>query len=251
MSASIIAAFAFPAETQVSQRVPKKLLLENGAPTASDKRAIHDGIEEIFWVAALKPTNIGVPAYRDVEREYLEIVVLVLTLRTEAKSTRLIELIHRSIPYPLVLVAVQGNLATLSFAHKRLSQAESGQTVIDSLEITAPFCAERPSPAESAFLTSLALVVQPQQNLHTLYQGWLDRVIALKAADFTGAFILRETPAQTDNRRLALAEHERLQREIDGLRAQAERETQLNRRVDLNLKIRGLEAQLANAFTNL
>jgi Domain of unknown function (DUF4391) len=73
----------------------------------------------------------------------------------------------------------------------------------------------------------------------------------LKAADFTGAFILRETPAQTENRRLALAEHERLQREIDGLRAQAERETQLNRRVDLNLQIRRLEAQLANAFTNL
>jgi hypothetical protein len=57
----------------VNQRVPKKLLLENGAPTAADKRLINEGIEELLWLAALKPTTIGVPEYRDEVREYLEI----------------------------------------------------------------------------------------------------------------------------------------------------------------------------------
>ena len=61
--------------------MPKKLLLENGAPTAADKRQINDGIEELLWVAALKPTTIGVPEYRDDVREYLEIAVLSLVLR--------------------------------------------------------------------------------------------------------------------------------------------------------------------------
>ena len=84
--------------------MPKKLLVEQGAPTAADKRQIQDGIEEMIWVAALKPTNIGVPAFRDDVREYLEIAVLTVALRPAAKPTRLIELIHRAIPYPLVLV---------------------------------------------------------------------------------------------------------------------------------------------------
>jgi hypothetical protein len=62
----------FPDSARVDQRVPKKLLLENGAPTASDKRLITDAIEDIQWLAALKPNTIGVPEYRDTQREYLE-----------------------------------------------------------------------------------------------------------------------------------------------------------------------------------
>ena len=63
--ADMIPALALPADTRVERRVPKKLLLEQGAPTASDKRQIQDGIEDLLWVAALKPNNIGVPAFRD------------------------------------------------------------------------------------------------------------------------------------------------------------------------------------------
>ena len=107
--APVINALALPADARVDQRVPKKLLLEQGAPTAADKRQIQDGIEEMIWVAALKPTNIAVPAFRDDVREYLEIAVLTVTLRSAAKPTRLIELIHRAIPYPLVLVAAHGD----------------------------------------------------------------------------------------------------------------------------------------------
>jgi hypothetical protein len=69
--ADLIAALDLPAAARVDQRVPKKLLLENGAPTATDKRAIADGVEELIWLAALKPTTIGVAAYRDEAREYL------------------------------------------------------------------------------------------------------------------------------------------------------------------------------------
>ena len=58
-----IAALELPSGCRVDQRVPKKLLTEQGAPTAADKRLIQDGVEEVIWVAALKPVNIGVPAF--------------------------------------------------------------------------------------------------------------------------------------------------------------------------------------------
>jgi hypothetical protein len=99
----VIAALALPADTRVERRVPKKLLLEQGAPTAGDKRQIQEGIEDLIWVAALKPNNIGVPAFRDEAREYLEIAVLTVALRDIAKASRLTELIHRVIPYPGVV----------------------------------------------------------------------------------------------------------------------------------------------------
>ena len=136
--AAVIAALALPEEARVDQRVPKKLLVEQGAPTAADRKHIQDGIEELTWVAALKPTNIGVPEFRDDSREYLEIAVLTADMRPAAKLARLTELIHRAIPYPLVLVSSQGESHHVSLAHKRFSQNERAATVLDSGVVVAP-----------------------------------------------------------------------------------------------------------------
>ena len=101
----VINALSLPQDARLDQRVPKKLLLEQDIPTAADKRQIQDGIEEIIWVAALKPTNIGVPAFSDNVREYLDIAVITVKFRTTAKPPLLIELVHRAIPLPVSLVA--------------------------------------------------------------------------------------------------------------------------------------------------
>ncbi len=155
--APVIDALAIPDEARVDQRVPKKLLLEQGAPTAADKRQIQDGIEEMIWVAALKPTNIGVPAFQDDVREYLEIAVLTVALRSAAKPPRLIELIHRAIPYPLVLVAEHGDAVNLSLAHKRWSQGEAGKVVIEDVRAQSALNPDTPSAEEASFLASLAV----------------------------------------------------------------------------------------------
>ena len=245
---ALIEALDLPASSRVDQRVPKKLLLENGAPTASDKRLINDGIEELLWLAALKPTTIGVPEYRDDVREYLEIAVLRLTLRAAAKASRVTELIHRAIPYPVFLIRSQPDGLALSLAHLRWSQGQSEQTVLDGPLITATLGAE--TPATDAFLASLNVTSQPRQHLHALYQGWIERFEAHAAARLTGSF----TPAMdaaAERRRTALAEHEQLTREMTSLRARADRETQLNRRVELNLQLKQLESRLAEAATHL
>lgn len=242
--APVINALAIPPDARVDHRVPKKLLTEQGSPTAADKRRIQDGIEEMVWVAALKPTNIAVPAFRDEVREYLEIVVLTATLRTAAKPTRLIELIHRAIPYPLVLVAAHGDTVTLSLAHKRWSQGETGKVVIEDVRRTAPFQPDTLTAEETRFLASLTISRLPTRNLFALYQGWLDRVAALEAAQITGTFAPPDSADRASALRDGIDTYARLQRDIVVLRTQAEKEKQLNRRVELNLEIKRLEAKL-------
>ncbi len=246
---ALLAALELPASSRVDQRVPKKLLLERGAPTAADKRLINDGIEELIWLAALKPTTIGVPAYRDDMREYLEIAVLGITLRAGAKATRLTELIHRAIPYPMFLIQAQTEGFSLSLAHIRWSQGQAGQTVLDGPLITA--MVEAATPLADAFLASLQINSQPHQHLHALYQGWIERFEAHAAALLTGSFTPAADTASADGRRAALAQHEALTREIASLRARAGKESQLNRRVELNLQLKQLESRLAQASTYL
>lgn len=241
--ATITEALCLPADARVDRRIPKKLLVENGAPTAADKRQINEGIEEFSWLATLKPATIGVSSYRDETREYLEIAVLSLVLRPDAKSNRLTELIHRAIPYPVFLIQLQAGVLRLSLAHVRWSQGQTGQMVIDGPLITVTV--DDGLSSAGAFLGSLAITAQPRQHLLAFYQGWMERFEAYAASRLTGKFTVALDAAAAERRRSALAEHERLTREIASLRGRAVKETQLNRRVELNLQLKQLECRLA------
>lgn len=250
-SQALIAAFDLPESSLVNQRVPKKLLLENGAPTAADKRSINEGIEELIWIAALKPVTVGVPEFRDESHEYLEIAVLLLTLRDGAKTTRLVELVHRAIPYPVLLLTQQGAPLSLSVAHKRWSQSEAGKTVLEGDIVFVAWENEFDSSILADFRNSLALGRQPCTNLHALYQGWLDSMVALNAAMVTGNFTLAENAEYAAARRDALRECGVLHEEIVRLRTLAAKERQIPRQVELNLELKRIEAELATTKQKL
>lgn len=248
---TVVEALGLPPEARVDARVPKKLLVEQGAPTAADKRAIQDGIDELQWLAACKPTTIGVPTFADDVREYLEIAVVACAFRAGAKASRLIELVHRAIPYPVILLTSDHDGLAVSAAHKRRSQNEAGRVVIDGVVAATGLHPEKADPQEQSFLESLALARQPRRDLAALYEGWLARIEALKAARLNGTYTATDDPEAIERRRQALDAATHLTRQITGLRAQAKREKQLNRRVDLNVQIQRLEADLASHKKNL
>lgn len=240
----LVAALGLPATSRIDQRVPKKMLLENGAPTAADKRLLQDGIDELVWVAALKPTTIGVPAYHEADREYLEIVVLRVTLRDAAKTNRLLALVHRAVPYPLLLLTEQAGRPGLSVAHKRWSQGRAGKTVLDGEVVAIDLEPKRDGAYWPMFREALALGKQPCSTLHALYQGWLDTLHALHAARVTGAFTAATSAERAATRRDALEENARLVAASKRLRARAGREKQMARRVELNLELQRIEGAL-------
>jgi hypothetical protein len=242
--ALIIDALALPAGARVDARVPKKLLIEQGAPTSADKRSIQDGIDELQWFAACKPANIGVPAFVDAVRDYAEIAVVGCAFRPGAKASRLIELVHRAIPYPALLVTADTSRVMLSAAHKRKAQNELDRIVIEQVVATKGLGLEAGDAVQSAFLDSLALARQDRADLHTLYSSWLASIEAYNAAAVTGAYVATSDKDAIARRRTALEEHELLTKEVNALRARAKHEKQLNRRVELNLAIQRLESNI-------
>jgi hypothetical protein len=249
---AILDAFALPPSTRVDRRVPKTLLVENGAPTTADKRLIQEGIEEMRWIASLKPNSVGIAAWRGTEGEYSEIAVLTATFREKARIPRLTGLIHRAIPYPVVLLTLSDQGSALSLAHKRFSQAEGGKTVLEETVHTTPAIeAGSADPKVSAFLASLAIHRQNAGDFRQLYQTWIDRITALHAAEVLGIYRTDQDAAQSAIVREALSRREAIEREIAGLRARAAKESQLNRRVELNLQLKQLEARLSENTENI
>ena len=257
--ADLIQALGLPEPTRVNQRVPKKLLGEHGAATAGDKRQIQEGVDEITWLAALKPHVIGVPAFQDAQRQYPELAVLCMALKPSAsdgtkprsKPDRLAELVHRAVPYPVLLIITSDEGLSVSLAHLRGSQNDADKTVLDGemLSVIVPTIAHDDGDAhvlDKAFRAALALAHQPQSDLYALYQGWMDTVDALNIARETGAFQPSLSRKQATVRHAALLQCRQLRDSMAQLRTLAEKERQLARQVALNHEIRTGQAQLQN-----
>lgn len=243
--AAIMTALDLPPGARVDARVPKKMLVEQGAPTSADKRAIQDGVEELQWLAALKPNTVAIPAFTDEAHDYSEIAVIAAIFRADARATRLTELIHRAIPYPVLLLTAGSGGISVSVAPKRAAQNEGGKIVVERVVAVGELDPLAPQDLDRAFVASLALKSQPSRDLSTVFNGWLARIEALAAARLSGAYSPSDDGQAVERRRAALEAYGALARDIAGLRAKAVRERQLNRRVDLNIEIQRLEKALA------
>ncbi|MBS0228299.1 MAG: DUF4391 domain-containing protein [Proteobacteria bacterium] len=265
----VVKALALPERARVDQRVPKKMLAEHGAPTAADRRLLTDGIEELQWIAALKPGTVAIPEHRADGREYLEVAVLSVQVRaTHGKASqwlRLAELVHRAVPYPVLLIqaltpgaasAAEASTPTrlaLSLAHKRPAQNEAGRLVLDGELVRSELLGPDTGNASVAgpLLEAMALDRQPHQDLMALYQGWMDCLTAAEAARLTGNFRLPSGPTAAAAQREALRTCQRLEQEAARLRSQAAKERQIAKQVDLNLALQRLQADLNAARAQL
>lgn len=268
----LISALHLPAESSIGQRVPKRMLAENltsrGTVTSSDRKLLQEQIEEITWVAALKPSNAGIPAFQDEARSYLELAVLHVRLRqisrldekaakVSSSTARLAELVHRAIPYPVLMVLDDDDRLYISMVHIRWAQKEADRTVLDGELIQGTFVRNgsvtgsvADAATMTAFMSALSLSKQPRSNLYALYQGWMDTLLAWQAATVSGRFECVSSQ-QAVARRTALRRCHELDAQISSLRAAASKEKQMARQVAFNLEIKALMAERQQAANSL
>jgi hypothetical protein len=240
---SLIDALSLPPETSVDKPIPKSALLEEAEPTAADRRQISNGIEDIRWVAALKPENCGVPAFRDDRRAYEEVHVVSTTVREGEKDQRIIELLHRSIPYPIFLLHQLHDSWGFSLSHKRHSDAGGGAVVLES-----PIAAEadpilrvdwntkRDQPASDLFAEQVSISQQSREDMYSLYSSWMDTATGLLAARITGEVKSAPDPETAVERLRAVQRMASIEDEIERIRSQAAKENQMPRKIELNTR---------------
>lgn len=129
-----------PARARFSERLSKKVLREQigGGGGTSEARLLDKTVASARVVGVLRPETIQVPAHRQADREVTDIAVLhVEPARgtTAGERRRLVELIQRAMPRPVVLLLDgPGQPAELSLAltHVNRTDPERQTSVIDS-----------------------------------------------------------------------------------------------------------------------
>ena len=100
---SLFSILNFPETAFLGKRVPKKQFLESGELVAGDKKLFRENVKNVYWEFTLKSSTCPVLPFRDNEREYLEVAVLQVEMNFQKGHKRIAEIIHRVIPYPLMI----------------------------------------------------------------------------------------------------------------------------------------------------
>lgn len=141
-----------------------------------DVTLIHKNIRSA-WALSLRPDNVGIPAHEDEQCAYNELLVIHAELSDEATYpgiSRLQEMFHRSIPYPLFLWLARGSTYFLSAVPLRHNRAEKSKEVWDGSIARAQSL--EPVPTFQAILRPS---FSHTENLRDLYFRWVQALYGL------------------------------------------------------------------------
>lgn len=212
-----------PDSAVIGKTVFKKLFYENAELSKTDVNRIKNNIDRIDWLYSLSPDTVNVLPYQDDIREYSEIEVLLVELRKSSDIKRIAEIIMRAIPYPMLLIFRYENKILYGVSHQRNSLTNISQNVIEELIITD-------------FVNKEEKIVDFKQysynNFYAMYCDLLDSIILYNASHHFKIEKMDAAQAKYKLERLQMYESE-----IEKLEMRIKKETQFNRKMELNIEL--------------
>ena len=215
----------------IDNTIYKKLFYENADLSTSDKSLFTDTINKVTWLYCLKPETINIPAYKDELRDYPEIEVIEVLVHKDYKLKRVAEIVMRTIPYPMLLIFMLEDKRQLYVAHQRINQNDSSKNTIEE------FIATEWLESDSALYAKLDIKQMRFTNFYALYSDIVDTI---SIYNLSAIMPTDDNITGAEARELS-AKIEDIEQEITSLRAKLKKETQFNRKMELNIEIKRLE----------
>ena len=228
----IYAAMQLPEAARLDERMAKNLFYQQPKFTRRDEALFTKDIERITLRYALTPETTHLAPYRDDVREYGDVLVLEIALRSDARRQRIAELFWQYLPRPQVLIFTTGDRYALALALVRTNQADRTRNTVEET-LTMDDLA-----ATDALWAQLAYPTIPATDFYQLVRGAFDRMSVEKARRELGCTGLDGASA-----RQALARDAARAQAVAELRAQMKKELPFQRKAELNMKIKRIEQQ--------
>jgi hypothetical protein len=257
MCSEIIHILQLPEKCLVNKKITKAFFKHNFDMTSTERNLLDDAnaVISIDWIASISQANANVPAWQDAESTFEEIEVIAVTTNTEnlnKQSTRIIDLIQKYIPYHLLLVVTDGAKTVWNVTYKRINQNDNNKRTVDKKFTSELIDMNGDNTIHNAFIESLSLSKLASTDLKVLYDSYVQCFVGLNTAPIIGSFEIR--PTERTKKDVELLERiSQLEKEITTLSNTAQKETQLNKRIELNTHLqykRKQIEQIKNILTN-
>lgn len=241
MIAEIIKVLHLPEKCLVNKKITKIFFKRNFDLTKNDRTFLDDPaiVVTIDWIASISPMNSNVPPYVTQKTTFEELQVIAVKTDSdnlERDKPKLLDLVQKFIPYHMILVVYNENGMSWNTCIKRINDNDSTKRISEDSFSTDHIPYSNQTKFQKAFYKEISFLTLDKTNLQTLYIGYIQKIVALQAADVRGDFT-PQPPERTKQDIVYLAKIGQLEKEIVTLTKSATRETQLNLQVEYNLKI--------------
>lgn len=210
----------FPEHTylQPARQIAKKRFLQELSLGSPARRSLDDDVHAIYWTASLKEASLHLPPGKEVT----EIEVFTLALRQPHIDEALLTAIDRAIPYHILCLLTYEGRTQAWISYKETAQANEA------------FRVEKYYHTDWQVAEELPLALRGT-SLDEVYEN-LVRAIAGECLRLQGGSL--RAAVQEDEQRAAI------EKEIAALTKKRNREKQLNRKMELNARIKKLRRAL-------
>lgn len=231
-----------PKSCQLNNTIFKKLFYENVYMNKQDKAMFSNDVNKVIWLYSLKKDTINIQIYKDEQYEYEEVEFIKVELNHETKAKRIAEIIQRTIPYPIVLIFSYENKILLNVALKKINKVDESKNSVEEFIFTDWIDLKELSKREEDFFNSLSIKKLPFSDFYKFYLGFVDKINLFNASKYQKNFEVLQHKNPEKIKKISY-EIQVLDSEILNLKVQIKKEVNFNRKVEMNINIKKLEAK--------
>ena len=177
-----------PESAVVANRIDKKALYDNADLSANEKRWLKDDVEKITWEYRIANDTVNIRGYVDESLDYSEIQVIGIELRSDSHAMGVSDILFKSMPYPLIVIAVFSNRLFITAAHVHINQNDRSRLTVEE-PIRTGWIDEN-----DQLLEMLDMSVPGPSDLRELYSCFIDSLLRFNVSEETGSDVDMDEP---------------------------------------------------------
>ncbi|MCK9160595.1 MAG: DUF4391 domain-containing protein [Bacteroidaceae bacterium] len=236
----MITHFNIPPGACINVPITKKQFAEKTALSSMEKRILREDVERITMKGLLQTRTTGIASYNDSDYNYDQIIFAEVDIRDQGKTALISAMMQKAFPAPLFLILHCGGAYCVNGCVKRINQSDSSKRVIEDMQTTRYFSLNNDDKIVSDWLQSLDSTKIICSNLKEWFDALSSKLLMLQVSDETGTFVQADVYSIMDYKEL-LGQLEENREEQRHLLTEIKAETQFNRIIKLNSKLKELQ----------
>ena len=238
----------------LSRKLDKKMFYDYADLKKKEKDVIAKHIERIELTYLLTPSTINIQPHINEEVHYEGVMFITVRLREGAAEKHIgiiEEIIHGALPNPVIVVFTLQDNILVSSCMKRINKVDKNSSVLIEIHQTRWINLDQITDTQNRFIESIYITNLSFNNFFEFYKGVDLAVEALQNAETTGRYHVEKNQEKHDEQQKAIQRIQTLEEEIKKLKTDIKKESQFNKKVELNMKFQQITKQVAELKNRL
>lgn len=239
----------------VNNIIPKQDIFEATGMTKSDKDYFVRYVKQIRWLYKFDDASVRIKPYETEEKSYLEAELISIKLKKEfqeynhntgnyhrfdARLDRIVDILLRFIPYPILLCAEFNDEIKFYVSHISESKSDYDKITLDELIYTDWIDVNNLDSFDKELIEKLQIDNLDKTNVFTFYDDIVTAIIQYNGSQEVG----QKVTLSPEEIQKIMDEIKVLERKIADLRVAIRREDNFNIKMDYNIQIKELQMEI-------